>query len=206
MKKNGSRKITGLSSEETSAQRRGEVQRDLKSLLQVIEAAPDAYLILSPDLEIQLVTDAYLAAMQVKREDVAGKHILDAYLDSSVIPEQNAAASMYESLNRVLETGKPHQVAIQQQDVPLLAQQGGGSKNKYWNTLNTPVLNDAGEVIYIIHQVSDVTEFSNSQNNTTYSSDEQHLLQAALDQLQLTQQMLEVEHRRHANAGAHRKL
>jgi signal transduction histidine kinase len=49
-------------------------------------------------------------------------------------------------------------MAIQRYDIPRPASKGGGFETRYWSPLNTPVLNEAGEVQYIIHQVEDVTD------------------------------------------------
>ena len=34
----------------------------------------------------------------------------------------------------------------------------GGFETKYWHTINSPVFDDTGEVIYILHKTKDVTE------------------------------------------------
>lgn len=49
-------------------------------------------------------------------------------------------------------------MAITKYDIPRPAAQGGGFEVRYWSPLNTPVLDEKGEVIYIIHQTEDVTE------------------------------------------------
>ena len=46
-------------------------------------------------------------------------------------------------------------MAIQKYDIPY--PDGHGFEERYWSPLNTPVLND-GKLLYIIHQVNDVTE------------------------------------------------
>ena len=46
-------------------------------------------------------------------------------------------------------------MAIQKYDIPY--PDGRGFEERYWSPLNTPVLHN-GDVMYIIHQVDDVTE------------------------------------------------
>jgi signal transduction histidine kinase len=58
----------------------------------------------------------------------------------------------------VLRTRKPHRPPLQHYDVPLPEALGGGFEEKYWSPLNTPVLDERGEVIFIINKVQEVTE------------------------------------------------
>lgn len=65
--------------------------------------------------------------------------------------------------------------AITKYDIPRPASQGGGFEVRYWSPLNTPVLDEHGEVIYIIHQTEDVTEQVIEQqrsNSSLKSADE----------------------------------
>lgn len=126
--------------------------------LKIFESLPALYLILSPDLVIQAVSDAYLRETLTVREELLGKYVFDAFPDNPEAPEANAVTNLKASLLRVLSTGKPHEMPLQHYDVPRAAAQGGGFETRYWLPLNTPVLGDKGEVLYIIHQVTNVTE------------------------------------------------
>jgi signal transduction histidine kinase/ActR/RegA family two-component response regulator len=48
---------------------------------------------------------------------------------------------------------------IQKYDIRRPATEGGGFEVRYWSPRNSPVLDDAGELSYIIHRVEDVTDF-----------------------------------------------
>ncbi|MBW4598207.1 MAG: hypothetical protein KME29_00975 [Calothrix sp. FI2-JRJ7] len=50
-------------------------------------------------------------------------------------------------------------MAIQKYDIRRPESQGGGFEVRYWNPINSPVLNADGEVICIINRVEDITEF-----------------------------------------------
>ncbi|PRY11341.1 PAS domain S-box-containing protein [Pontibacter ummariensis] len=178
---------TGSGLEEATAKSQSNAKLDKKSLRQIATAFPGAYLVLSPDLEIQLVSDAYLAATLSKREDILGKYLFDAFPDNPATPEANAVKNLHASLMCVLETGKPHQLPLQHYDVP---RQEGGFAVKYWNALNTPVLNETGEVIHIIHKVTDVTALAQSRAKVKDLEAEHHVLQTTLEQLRKTQQQL----------------
>lgn len=202
MKENKSRDDISAFLQQASTQSQVDVQRDLQSLLQIVKAAPDAYLILSPDLKIQLVTDAYLKATLSEQDDLLGKYMFEAFPDNPATPDAKSVKHLHNSLKRVLETRKPHQMAVQHYDVPRPAHLGGGFEEKHWSPLNTPVLNEAGEVSFIIHKVTDITELVRSQENVQELRDKQHILQATFDQLRKTQQKMEEEQKRLEEAQA----
>src|SRR5262249_39927044 len=63
------------------------------------------------------------------------------------------------SLERVVHDKKPDAMAVQKYDVRQPQSVGGRFEVRYWSPLNAPVLDERGEVRYIIHRVEDVTEF-----------------------------------------------
>jgi PAS domain S-box-containing protein len=50
-------------------------------------------------------------------------------------------------------------MAVQHYDIRRPASEGGGFEERYWSPLNSPVLDQQGNVRYIIHWVEDVTDF-----------------------------------------------
>jgi signal transduction histidine kinase len=49
-------------------------------------------------------------------------------------------------------------MAIQKYDIKRPDSEGGGFEERYWSPLNSPVLDDSGDVSCIIHRVEDVTQ------------------------------------------------
>lgn len=125
--------------------------------LKALEQAPDLYLILSPELLILTATDAYLKATHTVRGEITGKHLFAVFPDNPMATAANAVKNLSRSLQQVLDTRKPHRMAVQNYDVPHAGQPGGFAE-KYWLPLNTPILDEQGQVLYIIHKVEDVTE------------------------------------------------
>ncbi|MBN8851051.1 MAG: hypothetical protein BGO55_28875 [Sphingobacteriales bacterium 50-39] len=131
----------------------------LSNFRTLFESAPDHYLVLSPELKIVAASDAYLRATLTKREDIAGKHVFEVFPDNPAENEASGVNNLRASLNRVLRTKEPDAMAVQKYDIQQPASEGGGFEERYWSPLNTPVLNQQGEVEYIIHRVEDVTAF-----------------------------------------------
>jgi len=91
----------------------------------LFEGAPGRYLVLTPDLKIVAVSEAYLRATRTQRAAIIGRDLFEAFPDD---PD----ASLHASLDRVRE-------------------------QRVADTTNSPVLDDRGELAYIIHRVEDPT-------------------------------------------------
>jgi signal transduction histidine kinase/CheY-like chemotaxis protein len=125
----------------------------------LFEAAPGLYLVLDLDLRIVAVSDAYLAATMTRRDQIMGRGIFDVFPDNPDDPEATGVSNLSASLNRVRRQKVADTMAVQKYDIQRPDAEGGGFEERYWSPKNTPVLNEAGELAYIIHRVQDVTEF-----------------------------------------------
>jgi signal transduction histidine kinase len=124
----------------------------------LFESAPGRYLVLSPDLVILAVSDAYLEATMTRREDLVDRHILAAFPEN---PDDAGAHNVEKvglSLWRALLTRQPDYMPAQKYDIRRPPAEGSGFEERYWNLLNAPVLAPDGTVAYVIHQVEDVTD------------------------------------------------
>ena len=172
-------------------------------------------LILTPDLTIIAVSDSYLEATLTQRETIIGKKLFDIFPDNPADTVSKGTSNLSNSLKKVLETKRPHLMEIQKYDV---RNSNGEFEIKYWSPFNKPVLNKKNEVVYIIHQVEDITEYFNlkrelAENNklkvdlqSTNSkmekeiikrSDEIKKMNKELEEriVERTQQLLQTEHK-----------
>jgi PAS domain S-box-containing protein len=124
----------------------------------VVRAAPDLYLLLTPDFRIIEVSNAYLRATMTLREDILGREVFQAFPDDPNDPQANGTTKLRESLTRVLAEKRPHAMAVQRYPIRRPASEGGQFEERYWSPLNTPVLADDGRVTFILHRAEDVTE------------------------------------------------
>ena len=124
----------------------------------LFNATPGNYLILlpdAPDYTIVAVSDAYARVTMNVREHLLGKKLFEVFPDNPGDPTATGVRNLSASLQHVIHFHEPHKMAIQKYDIPY--PDGHGFEERYWSPLNTPVLND-GKLLYIIHQVNDVTE------------------------------------------------
>ena len=133
---------------------------DFRALL---EAAPNHYLVLSPDLMIAAVSDAYCRATRTERDRIVGRPLFDVFPDNPDDPAATGVSNLRASLERVLQLRRPDAVAVQKYDIRRPESEGGGFEERYWAQLNVPVLNASGEVAWILHRAEDVTEITRLQ-------------------------------------------
>ncbi|MCX2483336.1 ATP-binding protein [Pedobacter sp. MR2016-24] len=125
--------------------------------LKALETAPGAFLVLSPDLYILTASNLYLEATKTEREALRGRHIFDAFPDNPDLPEADGMKNINASLQEVLRTKKRHVMNFQRYDVPDIAHPGKFI-TRYWDPSHTPVLDDNGEISYIVQLATNVTD------------------------------------------------
>jgi len=103
------------------------------------------YVVMTPSFEIIAASDAYLQATMRSRDEIVGRTLFDVFFDE---PDASAARTVRQltaSVRRVLADKRP--------DIMAIDKQGEG----YWQRVNSPVLGEWGEVMYIMHHIEDVT-------------------------------------------------
>jgi signal transduction histidine kinase len=125
----------------------------------LLDAAPGPFLILTPDLMIAGVNEAYLQATMTKREDIVGRGLFDVFPDNPNDPAPTGVRNLRASLDRVRERRAADTMAVQKYDIRRPESTGGGFEERFWSPTNVPVFDEQGRLAYIIHHVEDVTEF-----------------------------------------------
>ncbi|HVF25205.1 MAG TPA: ATP-binding protein [Anaerolineales bacterium] len=125
----------------------------------LFESAPGLYLVLTPELKIVAVSEAYLQATLTQREAILGRGLFDVFPDNPDDPAASGVHNLNISLQNVLKNRTSDVMAVQKYDIRRPESEGGGFEEHYWSPMNSPVFGPGGEIIYIIHRVEDVTEF-----------------------------------------------
>lgn len=125
----------------------------------LFRSVPGLCLVLTPALEIVAVSDAYLRATMTNRFDIIGRRLFDVFPDNPSDPAASGVKHLGASLERVLQTKQPDTMAVQKYDIRRSAERGGQFEERYWSPINAPVLDESGELRYIIHRVEDVTDY-----------------------------------------------
>jgi C4-dicarboxylate-specific signal transduction histidine kinase len=125
----------------------------------LFESAPDLYLVLTPELLIVAVSDAYLNATMTRREEILGQHIFAVFPDNPENPNADGVRNLRASLDRVRRNFRQDTMAVQKYDIARPRSEGGGFEERYWSPVNTPLIDADGHIAYIIHRVGDITDF-----------------------------------------------
>jgi len=129
----------------------------------LFQAAPGLYLVLTPTLKIVAVSDGYLRATMAVRKEIIGRNLFEVFPDNADDPDATGVTNLRASLNRVLQYRRPNTMAVRKYDV---RRPDGTFEERHWRPLNIPVLDDGGEVRWIIHRVEDVTEVVRLKHGT----------------------------------------
>ena len=122
----------------------------------LFEALPGLYLVLDGDLRVVAASEAYLAVTMTRRDEIMGLPMWEIFPDNPDDPTVEGSRQVRESQQRVLATRRTDTMAVQKYDIP---RPDGTYDVRYWSPMHVPVLDRAGNVIYVIHRVEDVTEF-----------------------------------------------
>lgn len=124
----------------------------------LFRASPTPFLVLAtdaPSFTITEVNDAYLAVTMRTREELIGRALFDAFPDNPADMDADGVSNLRASLERVLVTRRPDAMPTQKYDI---ARPDGSFEERWWNPVNSAILDHDGEVQALIHHATDVTE------------------------------------------------
>ncbi len=124
----------------------------------VFSSLPANYLLLlpnSPDYTIVACSNSYANATGSNKSRLIGKNLFDAFPDNPGDKDINGVEKLAKSLQKVIATKEVDKMTLTHYDVPG---KSGDFMEKFWNPVNTPVINHNGELSYIIHSAEDTTE------------------------------------------------
>ena len=157
----------------------------------LFEAVPGLYLVLTPGLRIAAVSDAYLRAIMTRRDAILGQYLFDVFPDNPADASASGVHNLRASLDRVLATRKPDAMPVQKYDIRRPRESGGGYEERYWSPVNSPVLDAASTVAYIIHRVEDVTNVVRLEAQARESTREHGALLGRQQELEFARQEAE---------------
>jgi PAS domain S-box-containing protein len=144
----------------------------------LFESLPGLYLVLTPELKIVAVSDAYLKATMTKREEILGRGLFEIFPDNPADPTANGVSNLRTSINRVLQSAVTDIMAIQKYDV---RRSDGVFEERFWSPVNSPVFGPDRRIEHIIHRVEDVTEFVKQKSR---SVGHENALRARMEQME----------------------
>ncbi|PKV63009.1 PAS domain-containing protein [Pontibacter ramchanderi] len=144
----------------------------------LFDKIPEPIVVLSPAYKVVAATDSFLKTSLRTREQVIGKHfLLEVFPDKEHAYEDNPVKK---GLDRVMATKQPVRLSVTRYDIKLSAE---NYEMRYWEINQTPVLDDAGNVEYILQQPLDVTEREITQEALSQSEEKFTFMAEVMPQL-----------------------
>ncbi len=122
------------------------------------EATPGSSVVVLPDtphFTIVAVSDDYVAASGRRKDELIGKGLFDVFPKNPADVNFTGVQNLLSSFEYILQNKCRHSIPRHRYDI---AGEDGAFSQKYWQVHNAPILNDAGEVSYIIHTAIDITD------------------------------------------------
>ena len=121
----------------------------------LFDHSPNPYMVLDRALRYVAANAAYLQATSSRLEDLLGRTVFEAFPNDPAEPDNASARLLRESLERVLARRTSDVIALVPYRVPA---EDGTLREFFWSATHTPILDDAGEVAFILQHTVNVTE------------------------------------------------
>jgi PAS domain S-box-containing protein len=172
----------------------------------IFDASPTPLLVIAPpDWIIVAANEARLKATNTTREQNLGWKLFDVFPDDPNHPEADGVRNLTSSLERVLATRKADVMPVQRYAV---SDATGAFVERWWNPVNTPVLDGDGKVLLVIHRVEEVTDLVRLRGEMAANDRLAQQQRAIIDQLRNTQAALQTSEAqlRELNADLERQV
>lgn len=123
----------------------------------LFESAPARLLVITAKEHIIVTaSDAYLKATFTSRDQLAGRYLFDVFRDDPARPEASVGHKLQASLEAVETQGGADTLTLPHYPFPDQPPRESGIEENRWTVVNSPVLDDHGQVTHIIHRVEEV--------------------------------------------------
>ena len=140
-------------------------------LANAFDASPNPYVLITPDLHIAGMNQAYLDVTSSTRDAILGRPLFAAF-DSG--PDDSAPENVRQvraSIEKARDTRQKDHLAVVRFTVPkpgpdgeLIFEEG------FWSATHIPILDEAGEVAFILQHTTDITELERLRQAATPGS------------------------------------
>lgn len=121
----------------------------------LLNRAPNAYVVVDRELRIVWMNDAYLAVTGRERCEITGRAMFDAFPADE---ESDSYRKLRSSFDRAFASGKVDEIAHIRYDI---ANPDGSVSERYWSATHTPIFDEAGQTIQLLQHTVDITELHN---------------------------------------------
>ncbi|PQJ08944.1 hypothetical protein CJD36_021280 [Flavipsychrobacter stenotrophus] len=131
---------------------------NVKDYINIFEQSSELLVVIDTSCAIVAASDAFLITTRTVRADIVGRDIFDVFPDNPGDMTSNGESILRASFNRVIKNKVSDKLRVVKYDIPKPELEGGGFDVRYWQAVNSPVLDEQNNVKYIIQRAEDVTE------------------------------------------------
>ena len=125
------------------------------------EASPNPYVLVTPDLRIAEVNQAYMDVTGAKRSEVLGQPLFAAFDSGPGSDAPENVRQVRASLEKARDTRQRDHLAVVRFSMPRTQLDGSEIfEERLWSATHTPILNADGEVVMLLQHTTDVTDLA----------------------------------------------
>lgn len=134
------------------------IETDLAAAL---NASPNAYFIVGPELKFVWANPAYLAVTQRTAADLIGTPVFEAFDAGPGLDAPESTRRLRASFEKVFATGLRNDIPVLHYAIPVPDADGVlAYEDRYWSVVHTPLIRD-GVVEHVLQYAIDITELEN---------------------------------------------
>lgn len=122
----------------------------------IFDLSPNPYMVLDRELRYVAANRAYLRVTGSTLEGLLGRNIFDVFPHDPEAQDNPSTKLLRDSFGRVLEKRQADYIAFIPYRVPCPV--SAQLQENYWSATHTPILDEGGEVAYILQHTVNVTE------------------------------------------------
>ena len=140
-------------------------------LANAFDASPNPYVLLTPDLKIAGVNQAYLDATRSERSALIGRPLFAAFDGGPGEEAPENVRQVQASLEKARDTRQRDHLAVVRFSMPIVGPDGEEAfEERLWSATHTPVLNEQGGVSFLLQHTTDVTELQRLKDGAAPAS------------------------------------
>lgn len=125
------------------------------------DASPNPYVLLTPDLRIAEVNQAYMDVTRAKRSDMVGQPLFSTFDSGPGADAPENVRQVRASLEKARDTRQRDHLAVVRFSMPRTQPDGSEIfEERLWSATHTPILNADGEVVMLLQHTTDVTDLA----------------------------------------------
>lgn len=131
---------------------------DSNDYFELFRQSPSLSLVLDTNFNIVAATDNFLKVTMTTHDNSIGKNIFEVFPENPKEESPESISTLRTSLNNVLINKITDTLDLIKYDIQRPNSEGGGFEERYWRSINSPILDANNNVNYIILLVQDVTK------------------------------------------------